>query len=52
MLYRFAGHDRAVMDVTAGDNWFYDGVKGYDAASGVGTLDVAAFAETVASSCQ
>jgi kumamolisin len=28
-------------DITAGDNWFYQGVPGYDDGSGIGTLDVA-----------
>jgi subtilase family serine protease len=35
-------------DITAGDNWFYSGVAGYDAATGVGTLDVANFAGALA----
>jgi kumamolisin len=28
-------------DITAGDNWFYSGVPGYDDGSGIGTLNVA-----------
>jgi len=28
-------------DITAGDNWFYSGVAGYDDGAGIGTLDVA-----------
>ena len=28
-------------DITAGDNWFYSGVLGYDDGSGIGTLNVA-----------
>jgi subtilase family serine protease len=28
-------------DITAGDNWFYYGVPGYDDGSGIGTLNVA-----------
>ena len=28
-------------DITAGDNWFYTGVHGYDDGSGIGTLNVA-----------
>ncbi|HEX3346106.1 MAG TPA: hypothetical protein VHS09_16095, partial [Polyangiaceae bacterium] len=54
MLYRFAAAERArsrtpapVVDVTAGDNWYYDGVAGYDAATGVGVLDVSNFANAV-----
>jgi subtilase family serine protease len=28
-------------DITAGDNWFYSGVRGYDDGAGLGTLNVA-----------
>ena len=28
------------VDITAGDNWFYYGVPGYEPAAGIGTLDV------------
>ncbi|NII12186.1 S53 family peptidase [Oleiagrimonas sp. C23AA] len=28
-------------DVTAGNNWFYNGIHGYEPATGLGTLDVA-----------
>jgi subtilase family serine protease len=31
--------------VTAGDNWFYTGSKGYNPATGLGTLDVYNFAQ-------
>lgn len=54
-LYEMAKHKSAwhgtmhpFNDVKAGDNWFYTGVPGYDNASGVGTLDVANFAEVLA----
>lgn len=51
MLYRFArGRRGVVRDVRAGDNWFYQGVRGYDPASGVGSLDVDRFARAVAGS--
>jgi kumamolisin len=50
MLYRYAERARAgLVDVTAGDNWYYDGIPGYDAASGLGVLDAARFANSVAS---
>jgi kumamolisin len=29
------------VDITAGDNWFYKGVPGYDPGAGLGVLDVA-----------
>ena len=45
-------HRAPVTDITAGDNWFYNGVKGYDQATGVGVLDVAALADAIASECQ
>lgn len=28
-------------DITAGDNWFYAGIQGYDNGSGIGTVDAA-----------
>ncbi|MDE2052563.1 MAG: peptidase S53, partial [Gammaproteobacteria bacterium] len=28
-------------DITAGDNWFYSGIPGYDDGAGIGTLNVA-----------
>jgi kumamolisin len=50
MLYRFALMARAgVYDITAGDNWFYDGIPGYEPGAGLGILDVAKFASSVAS---
>ncbi|MBS0446690.1 MAG: S8 family serine peptidase [Proteobacteria bacterium] len=54
-LYQLARHSGSytgahapLRDITAGDNWFYSGVAGYDAATGVGTLDVANFARAMA----
>jgi subtilase family serine protease len=54
-LYRFArspfgysGRSAPLRDITAGDNWFYNGAAGYDDATGVGTLDVANFAKAMA----
>ena len=32
-------------DITAGNNWFYRGVRGYDDGAGLGTLDVARLAQ-------
>ena len=37
-LYRIAGGN-AFHDITAGNNWFYDGVNGYDPGAGLGTID-------------
>jgi hypothetical protein len=28
-------------DITAGDNWFYNGVRGYDDGAGIGTVNAA-----------
>jgi subtilase family serine protease len=51
MLYRFKkstkGAKAALVDVTAGDNWFYAGVAGYNPGSGLGVLNVANFAAAV-----
>lgn len=35
-------------DIVAGDNWFYTGRAGYDQASGLGTLNLANFADALA----
>jgi subtilase family serine protease len=48
MLYRFKKQyahraDSPLRDITAGDNWFYDGVPGYEPGAGLGVLDVANF---------
>lgn len=51
MLYRFKktthGAKAALVDVTAGNNWFYAGVAGYNPGSGLGVLNVANFAAAV-----
>jgi kumamolisin len=40
----YRGRQAPLRDVSAGDNWFYSGVPGYEPATGVGVLDVANFA--------
>jgi subtilase family serine protease len=51
MLYRFkkttTGKNAALVDVTAGDNWFYAGAAGYTPGAGLGVLNVANFAAAV-----
>jgi kumamolisin len=50
MLYRFkhqAGSKAPLVDITAGDNWFYAGVPGYNPGSGLGVLNVANFSAAV-----
>jgi subtilase family serine protease len=54
-LYQYArkasgwtGKKAPFNDITAGDNWFYQGEPGYDQATGVGTLNVANFAAKLA----
>ena len=37
-----------IVDITAGDNWFYAGVRGYEPGAGLGVLDVANLAAAVA----
>ena len=37
----YKGKHAPLRDITAGDNWFYQGKKGYDLGSGVGVPDVA-----------
>jgi kumamolisin len=51
MLYRFkkttTGAKAALVDITAGDNWFYAGAPGYTPGAGLGVLNVANFAAAV-----
>jgi subtilase family serine protease len=37
-----------LVDIAAGDNWYYQGVPGYDQGSGVGTLNVWNFSNALA----
>jgi kumamolisin len=53
MLYRFKqvygyGNASPFVDITAGDNWFYQGIPGYEPGAGLGVLDVAKLAAAVA----
>jgi kumamolisin len=47
VIYRLArgwfayGKQAPFNDITAGDNWFYTGVPGYDDGSGIGTINAA-----------
>jgi subtilase family serine protease len=47
-LYRAASQRRnnsgAVVDVTGADNWFYNGVSGYEPGAGVGVIDASKLA--------
>ena len=36
----YSGRNAPLRDITAGDNWFYTGERGYDQATGVGVPDV------------
>ena len=50
MLYRFkrqTGASAPLVDITAGDNWFYAGAPGFQPGSGLGVLDVANFSAAV-----
>jgi kumamolisin len=42
-----AGQVSAINDITAGDNWFYKGVSGYDPGAGLGTINAAALARAI-----
>lgn len=55
MLYQLAASPNAYgtstspfHDITAGDNWYYHGVKGYDDGSGIGSLNVTNLANAIA----
>jgi len=39
---------KAFNDITAGDNWFYQGIAGYDDGAGIGTINAANLAFTYA----
>ncbi len=43
----YGGKHPPLRDITAGDNWFYNGQPGYDQGSGVGVPDVANLARTL-----
>jgi hypothetical protein len=50
MLYRFkrqVGSTASLVDITAGNNWFYAGIPGYDPGAGLGVLNVANFSAAV-----
>ncbi|HEX3766227.1 MAG TPA: S53 family serine peptidase [Kofleriaceae bacterium] len=50
MLYRFkrqVGANAPLVDITAGDNWFYNGIPGYEPGAGLGVLNVANFSAAV-----
>lgn len=50
MLYRFkriSGARAPLVDVTAGDNWFYPGARGFTPGAGLGVLNVANLAAAV-----
>ncbi len=52
MLYRFkrsfgeSSHS-PIRDIAAGDNWFYNGARGYEPGAGLGVLNVANLAEAI-----
>jgi kumamolisin len=53
MLYRFQrvygyGKVSPFVDITAGDNWFYYGIPGYEPGAGIGVPDVTKLAIAVA----
>jgi len=43
----YKGAAPAIHAVTEGDNWFYQGSRGYNPAAGLGTLDVSNFADAL-----
>ncbi|MDG0832126.1 peptidase S53 [Pelomonas saccharophila] len=53
MLYGGRGEDwrrlskPGTLDITAGDNWFYGGVKGYEPGAGLGTIDASALVQAI-----
>jgi len=52
MLYRFknsfgGGTSSPIVDITAGSNWFYNGIRGYEPGAGLGVLNVASLAAAI-----
>jgi kumamolisin len=45
----YAGSDAPLHAIAYGDNWFYHGSNGYNLGAGLGTLDVANFAQVLLS---
>ena len=40
---------KGLVDIKAGDNWFYTGVSGYDPGAGLGAINAAALADSIRS---
>ncbi len=47
MLQMLTRRPLGFVDITAGDNWFYKGVGGYDQGSGLGVINAAALARAL-----
>lgn len=52
MLYRYKkqygrSSSSPLVDITAGDNWFYQGIPGYEPGAGLGVLNVANLAQAL-----
>jgi len=43
----YGGRHPPLRAISAGDNWFYQGSRGYNPAVGVGVMDVANFANAL-----
>lgn len=41
------GQASGLNDITAGDNWFYKGISGYEPGAGLGTINAAALARAI-----
>ena len=47
LYHHKAQRQSGLRDITAGDNWFYTGVAGYDPGAGLGTIDASLLAEAI-----
>lgn len=45
--FGYLGSSAPFNAITAGDNWFYHGIAGYDLGSGIGTMNVSNFAQAL-----
>ena len=42
-----AGKTNGIVDIAAGDNWFYSGVPGYEPGAGLGVINAARLSERI-----
>jgi hypothetical protein len=46
-LYALTSKGAELNDITAGNNWFYAGISGYEPGAGLGSINAAALARSI-----